>query len=336
MGVRETEARARVAVVLAGVGLGLLVGTDPTAAPARWVPPAAVVVATLVVAVTRWARTRDRAERLEGTLRALVLDDASAVAVLDPAGVPTTTNPAWDALVGPATALDGIVPLDPDRVGPITAVRDTGVAAHDVLVVLPGAVGRLGLLDLRPVVAADGTWLVARLRDVTEELRVIEALAVHADRDPLTSVGNRRSLAGAADELDGRTAEVVVVDLDRFKPVNDEHGHHVGDEVLVDVAARLQAVAGIRDLVVRLGGDEFAVVAEAGSRPGSLLEEVRAVLAEPFATSAGVVDLRCSAGAAIGDGAGLPELLRAADRAMYDQKRSGYDRDRSGRDGVPA
>ncbi|PRX23025.1 putative bifunctional diguanylate cyclase/phosphodiesterase [Actinoplanes italicus] len=162
-----------------------------------------------------------------------------------------------------------------------------------------------------------------------------------ATHDPLTGLGNRAKLQ---DELDsavrharhtGEPFSLLLIDLDRFKEVNDTLGHHAGDELLVEVAQRLSQGCRTDDVVVRLGGDEFALILptapdhpealEAGHR---ILEELR----RPIELSDLLVDIDASIGVASyprdGDDAAL--LLQHADVAMYTAKRrhggvSGYD-----------
>src|SRR5205085_3240638 len=96
---------------------------------------------------------------------------------------------------------------------------------------------------------------------------------------------------------------VMFIDLDRFKPLNDTHGHLAGDEVLVEVARRLlEEVRGV-DTVARLGGDEFTVLCEGVQGDGgiALARRLAAVLAEPYTTEAGAARLSAAIGIAVAD-----------------------------------
>jgi diguanylate cyclase (GGDEF)-like protein len=121
---------------------------------------------------------------------------------------------------------------------------------------------------------------------------------------------------------------VLYLDLDRFKPVNDSHGHAVGDEVLRQVAQRLRTCVRETDTLARLGGDEFVIlVAEARTAAAAIrcAERARAAMVPPFQAGDLVLRVGVSIGIALA-GAGRPDpdaLLRAADRALYLAKRSG-------------
>jgi diguanylate cyclase (GGDEF)-like protein len=112
------------------------------------------------------------------------------------------------------------------------------------------------------------------------------------------------------------------LDLDRFKPINDQHGHGVGDEVLRDVAKRLRETLRSGDTVARLGGDEFVIVQklEAGEREAETLRDrIMAVFENPIATTAGPLTIGVSIGIGLypKDGADAQSLLAAADQAQY-------------------
>nr|MDP9337134.1 bifunctional diguanylate cyclase/phosphodiesterase [Actinomycetota bacterium] len=126
----------------------------------------------------------------------------------------------------------------------------------------------------------------------------------------------------------GTTAAVLFVDLDRFKAVNDQHGHGVGDELLVAVAERLTAVLRPGDTLARLSGDEFVVLCEdldAEATVARIAARIGAAVAAPFVLSAHKVEITASVGIAFsGRGDQLSErLLEDADTAMYQAKRKG-------------
>lgn len=158
------------------------------------------------------------------------------------------------------------------------------------------------------------------------ELRAqAERNAHDARHDPLTGLPNRTQLqARLAAEVAGRSdVAVLLLDLDRFKPVNDTHGHEAGDEVLRVVAERLRTAVRPGDLVARLGGDEFAVLVAEGSDSAQLAERLQALVAAPIPVGDVVVTVGASVGraGAPGDGTTPEALLRAADDDMYRVKR---------------
>ena len=157
-----------------------------------------------------------------------------------------------------------------------------------------------------------------------------------AETDPLTQLFNREGLLRRVNDLldDGSPFAVALVDLDHFKPVNDQLGHEAGDWVLTNVAERLRAqVRAESDLVARIGGDEFVLVLR-GMREcadaGAVASKVLASLEQAISTPAGEARIGASIGIAL-----LPEsdshltldhLLRRADHAMYRAKRGGRNR----------
>ncbi|HTX60255.1 MAG TPA: diguanylate cyclase [Verrucomicrobiae bacterium] len=162
--------------------------------------------------------------------------------------------------------------------------------------------------------------------------RLEERLREMAFQDALTGLPNRalledylsRTLA-AARRSEERVA-LHYIDLDRFKPVNDDFGHAAGDEVLREVARRFSAVVRGGEMIARIGGDEFAVV-QAGKLDNEQIERLaarlRGALDDPIALSSGVrVSLGASVGTAIFpvDEREAQPLLRAADAAMYREK----------------
>jgi diguanylate cyclase (GGDEF)-like protein len=158
------------------------------------------------------------------------------------------------------------------------------------------------------------------------------SLAQEARTDPLTGLLNRSGLALRARELLDRPGShaLMLMDLDRFKPVNDVHGHAAGDAVLVQVAQRLTQAVREGDAVARLGGDEFVILfADAPSH--AALEEraqrLQAALRQPIdiGSSGQAVDIDSSVGVATApqDGRTLEQLLMTADAALYRAKEAG-------------
>jgi diguanylate cyclase (GGDEF)-like protein len=144
--------------------------------------------------------------------------------------------------------------------------------------------------------------------------------------DALTGLPNRRALQASV--KDGRPVALLLLDLDRFRNVNEALGHSVGDRLLVAVARRLSDVVPAHDLVVRLGGDEFAVLAtRVDGAPGArrIARHLAEALNRPFALDGLPVDVSASIGIALQTepGGDAAELLRAAEAAMYDAKQRG-------------
>ncbi|TYP88507.1 putative bifunctional diguanylate cyclase/phosphodiesterase [Blastococcus xanthinilyticus] len=220
-------------------------------------------------------------------------------------------------------------PADPaaSTIGAFTVI----VAATAVLVVT-ALVGAGAAAAWCAAFAALGSSL--RLLVNVQELALLADTRREALTDELTGLANRRAVLRRAEELsaEGTPMALAVLDLDKFKEVNDALGHAAGDVLLRMVAERLASVLRPGDVLGRLGGDEFAVLApldaeapvvQSALRVGARLHER---LAEPFPIegmvvhSAVSVGLTTSAGSAPTDPA---RLLREADVAMYDAKRSG-------------
>jgi diguanylate cyclase (GGDEF)-like protein len=256
-----------------------------------------------------------------------------------------------DAGWGAAFVCFGVAACARPRAG--GAARFDGVRA----LVVPGvcALAALGLLLVgysRPADALAGVLacgaVLAALGRTALTFREVQALADsrrQARTDELTGLPNRRTVyeaLGAADErlAAGGSLAVLVVDLDRFKEINDSLGHAAGDAVLRQVGARLAGQLRSGDLLARLGGDEFVVLApdldagEAAILGGRIRERLR----QPFRFAGMALAVDASVGVAAGPelSAGAEELLQLADLAMYaaKQRRLGvsvYDEARDGR-----
>lgn len=202
----------------------------------------------------------------------------------------------------------------------VVLVASVGLLARNALV----ADASLGLSTA--VAAAAAAIAMFRLVLLVRELAQLALSRWEARTDDLTGVPNRRHLMEVLASLGPARAALVLVDLERFKEVNDTFGHAAGDQVIKVAAARLQDCAGGRGTLARLGGDEFAVVLPGTSLMGAeaVARELLGHLAEPLAVRGGVVRIGASIGVAETSRAGSDEdLMRRADAAMYRAKREG-------------
>ena len=175
------------------------------------------------------------------------------------------------------------------------------------------------------IIAIFATVAVA-LRRLRSEARILYL----ARYDPLTNLANRRQLGEHLDALFAlphreRAYALHIIDLDRFKFVNDTYGHPFGDLLLKRVADRLLALARPSDLVVRLGGDEFAILQSlrfARLEAQALAQRICREIAEPFQIGSikVVVGATVGVGSAMEDAESASELLKAADLALYSAK----------------
>lgn len=160
-------------------------------------------------------------------------------------------------------------------------------------------------------------------------LRLQRQMRDLAHTDPLTGLANRREFdllldAEIAAAGEGVRFAIALLDLDGFKPVNDRHGHAVGDRVLCEVAERLRSACGDAAVVARQGGDEFAILAPAGSAllATSLADHILSALAIPFRAGRQPIRVGASIGVAVwpDDGRTARQLFEVADRALYAAK----------------
>ncbi|MFC3126399.1 putative bifunctional diguanylate cyclase/phosphodiesterase [Pseudoroseomonas globiformis] len=203
------------------------------------------------------------------------------------------------------------------------------------------------------VIRADGsiTWVEANLRlvrdpatgkpveivgvtrDITERQRSEARIQSLAHTDQLTALPNRRTFLQALQQHleSGRSCGLLFIDLDHFKPVNDLHGHSVGDEVLAEAASRLRRHAPDGAMLARLGGDEFGALLDGGENAETVAATLLRALDLPIVVGDVVAEIGASIGVAISsrDGCNAEALLRAADMAMYDAKRTGKGQVRS-------
>ncbi|MBR0565424.1 EAL domain-containing protein [Azoarcus sp. L1K30] len=178
-------------------------------------------------------------------------------------------------------------------------------------------------------------------RDISERKHAEEQIRNLAYFDGLTGLPNRRQLLDRLQQavsVSARNVEVgalLMLDLDRFKDLNDTQGHDAGDELLIEVANRIGTHVRREDIVARLGGDEYVIIAEnlgsdlsaAALQAGAIAEQCRNALSQPFFIANGGQQYDCttSIGVTLFQGAdtGVDSLLKQAEVALYQAKRAG-------------
>jgi diguanylate cyclase (GGDEF)-like protein/PAS domain S-box-containing protein len=192
---------------------------------------------------------------------------------------------------------------------------------------------------------------VALFSDITERKAAEAQVQQLAFFDALTDLPNRRLLSDRlgqtllANQRSRRFGALMFLDLDNFKPLNDRHGHALGDQLLIEVANRLRACVRQTDTVARIGGDEFVIMlseldeeaASSAAQAGAIAEKIRASLARPYVLTPGPaepashsVEYHCTGSIGVvlmaPDSDDMDDLLKQADAAMYRAKASGRNR----------
>ena len=298
----------------------------------------ALVLARQVAAFHDNEQLVDELDQQKQWFSALVqhASDLTVVTAAD-GGTVQYASPAAERILGlPADRLTGellsarVHPDDHPVLGTLierlsTAVPGTNVDAEIRLRHADGTYRWLQVIgtDLRAVPSVGG--VVWNGRDITESHRLQAELRHQATHDSLTGLANRtlleQRLRDAAPEA---PIAVLLMDLDGFKLVNDNHGHHAGDQVLVSVAERTRAALPPEATVARLGGDEFAVLLPGADadRAAACARAIEAAVAAPIAIAGAVVGVGTSIGVAAGTRADAARMLRDADADMYRRKQS--------------
>jgi diguanylate cyclase (GGDEF)-like protein len=306
-------------------------------APSRFGPRGASGTTRVLVAHAEDRTRREIVAALRGGGCAVAETDAAS-AVLDAAWRHRPHVLLLDAWLGPAGASSLLqrIKSDPDLfpisvvlvggpVGMDEAAEAIEHGAHDIL--LGGPEGPAGP-ELAARVAAARRNHDLQLQLLSRE-RALERLAYV---DELTGLPNRRYVVRQLEALCSRARRheldlaVVMVDADRFKALNDRHGHHAGDVALRTVGARLRERVRREDVVGRFGGEEFVVVLPDTDPEGAaaVAEDLRAAIAErPISLDRRSVELTISAGWAMWEGESLERLLGRADDALYAAKAAG-------------
>lgn len=307
----------------------------------------AVIIGGLLLALARYERAGRRLAEQEAHSRNIVEHMADGIVVVDVDGRIVRVNPAFCAITGFSPgALDGqpVSALCADgeqhcELSRLVSQTGSGHWSGDFDGMRADGSRYVGHAVISAVADSDEHQVrrVVLLSDVTELRRKDKEMWHQANFDRLTGLPNRALLADRIDGMLRRARRnqtevaVLFIDLDDFKPVNDDFGHDVGDLLLREVAGRLQRLFRDEDTVSRLGGDEFVVAMHAELKSGfgqNAAGKIVASLSEPFQVAGHTLTISCSVGIARfpDDGDSADSLIQHADHAMYRAKKQGRSR----------
>jgi diguanylate cyclase (GGDEF)-like protein/PAS domain S-box-containing protein len=289
----------------------------------------------------------------EALHRAVVENAAEGIIIHDAKGAVVSANPSAERILGLNEAqLIGKKPSDPE----LAAVREdgtpwpgemrptmmtlrTGEPMSNVVIGHRKPDGSLVWISInaRPLGGGQGkvpSGVVVSFTDVTERRSIEERLTYLAQNDMLTGLPNRNLLVDRLGQALTRAARrgtfvgVMLVDLDRFKEINDTLGHSAGDAVLKEVAGRVRRALRDSDTVARLGGDEFCVIVEdvdSRDKVAIAASKLRQMFDEPMSVEGREIFMGASIGLSVYpvDSESIEDLIKHADIAMYDAKREG-------------
>ncbi|MCB5191336.1 EAL domain-containing protein [Methylobacillus arboreus] len=315
------------------------------AQPANWIFwIGALLALTLAVLAYVWLRTIQQLRRRDAETRlasSVFTSSSEGMLIASPNDEVIGINPAVTALTGyspqellgmPVSFLAAEHVVPESRQQAYFSVNKKGVWQGETMMrhkqghVFPVA------LTITTVSGQDGRadCYINTFSDISE--RKANEARIHdlARTDTLTGLPNRMSLYSRLDETLSRGLQlgVMILDLDNFKIINDTLGHHVGDQLLVEVARRLVSCVAQEGIVARLGGDEFVIVldnAQASQSAGRLAEQVLQRLAQPYLIEGYELHSSSSIGVGISprDGDDAHSLLKNVDTAMYEAKSHG-------------
>ena len=317
---REAGARVRTARTIAALACGVaLFAIVPF--QGWWTLGLLAVVALMLGTLEARLRKSERPELIAAQSMALIL----AILAIGVAFSGGEDSPALPWLILPVTTAAA-------RFRPQVLVVGAAITAAVMFGVSIGVDAQAVVDDPRRVIAA--LTLLVGITAIASALT--EGELEHRDRavlDPLTGLLNRSSLESRAVEIEqqarltGGPVSLVLLDLDRFKHVNDTHGHERGDAVLRDVAYEIRKSLRSFELVYRIGGEEFLVLLP-GVALNDAVEVAERVHQAVGQARPGDLDISVSAGVAAGTGEEIryERLFRAADHALLEAKRAGRDR----------
>ncbi|WP_155299959.1 sensor domain-containing diguanylate cyclase [Deinococcus kurensis] len=287
--------------------------------------------------VVHSALLRDALERSEAHARSIVSALDEGVVMIDTRGQIVTVNRAAGELLNlrgqPSPGLHDAgwaledehgrpVPLDQY---PAAVALRTGQPVRQQLLARRNARGGRSWFSINAMPLDDHSGVVVSFSDVTEAVTLRQQLTAQTLQDDLTGLGNRRSFRQATQALHGPHAAALLIDVDHFKSVNDTYGHHVGDDLLRCIAARLRDVSPAGAHLARLGGDEFGLTHPTlpVGAAAALARRIVNTLGQPFTLGDARIVVSASVGVATATCVAVAELHRAADLAMYTVKRAG-------------
>lgn len=192
-------------------------------------------------------------------------------------------------------------------------------------------------ITLTAIIINNEKLLHVHWRDTSERKEMLQTIKWQATHDPLTNLPNRTLLIDRFERAIGNAKRlnkqmlVCMLDLDRFKPINDTFGHDIGDKLIVNVSNRLNTLIRCADTVSRLGGDEFVLLLcdfDTTYEMKKVLQRALDTLSEPYIIDSHTINITASIGVALypSDDVDADTLLRHADQAMYMAKQAGRNR----------